>query len=461
MQIRTRLTLQFAGIFAVILLAFCLAVYYFTSLYRKNDFYERILNRAQVTAKMYLEADEVSTQEKQHNLRKYYQVLPYEIVQIYDPQNRMVFREGEGSLKVKPYFLTKVRQHRHFEYEEENRQVVGILYEDNQGDYVIVASSIDAYSLRKLANLKILLIIGYLTSLGVVLLAGWFFAKQAMRPIQKIVTQVEKINASDLHRRLREAGDQDEVSHLAATFNSMLDRLESAFEMQNTFVSNASHELRTPLTAMIGEMEVALMKPREAGEYVRVLNSILEEARLLASLSNGLLQIANASFDASKVRRTPVRVDEVLWMAAAEVKKRRPRTRLEVDFLVKPEEEERLIIKGNEPLLMIALLNVLENAEKFSPQGDAVQASIQVLNQDVVLTVRDKGRGIGPSDLKHVFVPFFRAQNARDISGHGIGLPLAEKIIRLHKGCIQVNSVIGQGTEVRICLPSQSTSIKI
>lgn len=90
-----------------------------------------------------------------------------------------------------------------------------------------------------------------------------------------------------------------------------------------------------------------------------------------------------------------------------------------------------------------------------------MQACIQVLNQDVVLTVRDKGRGIGPSDLKNVFVPFFRAENARGISGHGIGLPLAEKIIRLHKGSIQISSTIGLGTNVRITLPSQSLFIKI
>jgi signal transduction histidine kinase len=122
---------------------------------------------------------------------------------------------------------------------------------------------------------------------------------------------------------------------------------------------------------------------------------------------------------------------------------------------VQPEEEDRLIIKGNEPLLLIALLNVLENAKKFSSEGDAVQASIQVLDQEVVLTVSDKGRGIGPSDLKRVFVPFFRAENVRDIMGHGMGLPLAERVIKLHKGSIQIKSAIGKGTEVKIALPSQ------
>lgn len=444
--------MQFAGIFAMILLVLCLSVYYFTSLYRKNDFYERILDRAHDTAQMYLESDEVSKEEQERNLLAYYQVLPDEIVQIYDPQNQLVFHDGVGPLQISPAFLEQVRQNQHQEYEEDNRQVVGIRYQDNQSEYVIVASCIDEYSLRKLTNLKILLIFGYIGSLGVVLVGGWFFAKQAMRPIQKVVTEVEKINASDLHRRLSQADGKDEVSHLAATFNNMLDRLETSFEMQKTFISNASHELRTPLTAMIGEMEVALMKTRDSQEYERVLLSILEDARRLAALSNGLLQIAHASFDTSKIKMSPLRLDELVWMATAEVQKRRPGTRIEVDFEGLPEEEEKLVVMGNEPLLLIALLNVFENAAKFSG-GQPVQISLIVCNQELDLKVTDKGRGIGPADLKHVFVPFFRADNVRDISGHGIGLPLAEKIIKLHRGSIHLRSVIGQGTTVTIKLP--------
>jgi signal transduction histidine kinase len=453
-QIRTRLTLQFAGIFAIILLVFCLVVYYFTSLYRKSDFFFRILNRAHTTAQMYLEADEATPPEREQNLRRYYQALPHEIVQVYGPQNQLVFHDGAGRLLIHRDFLRRVRERRQVEYEESNRQVVGILHADNQGEFVIVASSVDEYSLRKLANLKVLLILGYFASLGVVLLAGWVFAKQALRPIQKIVAEVKKINASDLHRRLSQADGRDEVSHLASTFNNLLDRLERAFEMQNTFISNASHELRTPLTAMIGEMEVALMKHRDAEEYERVLVSILEDARRLTALSNGLLQIASASFDASKIKMSPLRIDEVVWMAAAEVQKRRPGTRIEVGFDTLPEEEERLTFQGNESLLLIALLNVFDNAAKFSPATEPVHAILHIRPREVVLRVVDRGRGIGQADLKHVFVPFFRAENVRDISGHGIGLPLAEKIFNLHNGSIFLRSTIGEGTEVTITLPS-------
>jgi signal transduction histidine kinase len=306
---------------------------------------------------------------------------------------------------------------------------------------------------EKLADLRLILITGFLGSLLIVVLAGWAFAKQALQPFLKVVKEVEKINASDLHLRLSQADGADEVAHLALTFNKMLDRLESAFDIQSTFVSNASHELRTPLTAMIGELEVALMKPRDNPEYHRVLSSILDDARLLAKLSNGMLQIAHASFDISKIKLEAVRFDEVVFLASDEARKRQPGARIEINFTHLPEDENRLVCRGNEPLLLIALINVLENACKFSG-GKLVTASIQVQPGVIAFQVKDQGRGMQTKDLKNVFVPFWRGDNVRDITGHGIGLPLAEKIVKLHKGTIVVDSQLNVGTEVTITIPN-------
>ncbi|TPE44460.1 HAMP domain-containing sensor histidine kinase [Pontibacter mangrovi] len=459
MKIRTKLTLQFAGIFAFILILFSLVVYYFTSLYRQDDFYKRILRRAEVAARYVFEADEVGEDLQRQNMIDFYHELPYEAVRIFNSNGDLIFSHGEGNLGATKQVLEQVRQQGAVEYDNAERQVVGIRYQDNQGDYVVLASSIDAYSLRKLQNLKIILVVGFLGSVVVVVLAGWAFAKQALRPITKVVSEVEKISANDLHLRLSNAEGKDELSYLAQVFNKMLDRLELAFEMQSTFVSNASHELRTPLTAMIGELEVALMKQREPEEYKRVLQSTLEDARLLTELSNGLLQIAQASIDPSKIRLNLVRFDELVWMARDQALKRHPQARIDIDFANFPDDENRLTVRGNEALLLIAVVNVLENALKFSPNGRVAVGQIEVQRHDVVLRVQDRGLGISEEDLKHVFVPFFRAENVRNITGHGIGLPLTERILKLHKGSIEVRSQINKGTEVTIKLPQAYTII--
>lgn len=459
MKIRSRLTLQFAGIFALILTLFSLVIYYFTSLYRQDDFYERIVRRAHILAAYVLEADEVDAGTRRKNEIDYYHELPYEAVRVYRTDGKLLFSNNQGVLKVDKGLLERVQREKMVMVEQNVRQIVGMYYPDNQGNFVVIASSVDAYSLRKLQHLKIILIVGFLGSLVIVLLAGWAFAKQALRPITKVVSEVEKISASDLHMRLSNADGKDELSHLAKTFNNMLDRLETSFEMQSTFVSNASHELRTPLTAMIGELEVALMKPREQEEYQRVLQSTLEDARLLAELSNGLLQIAQASIDSSKITYASLRFDELVWMAHDQAVKRQPNTHFDINFENMPEEEDRLLVKGNEALLLIAIVNVLENAAKFSPAGHHVVVLIAVEKDRVLLKVRDKGLGIAEEDLKHVFVPFFRAYNVRNITGHGIGLPLTERILKLHRGTISVNSIIHEGTEVVVSLPQSYTFV--
>ena len=456
MTIRTKLTLQFAGIFSVILILFSIFIYIFVAWYHEKDFRENLQDRANIVAHVYLDANRVSQETYRRILRQYNQTLPYEIVKVYDNAGKLVFQEGEGDLPISPDLIQALKQGREIPALIRDRQLVGVPYldENTNNRYYIMASSRDLNSQQQLRELRLILTVGCLAAIAIVLVAGRLFAQQALLPITKVVQEVEKISASDLHLRLSAADGSDELSHLAHTFNNMLDRLEQAFEMQKTFISNASHELRTPLTAMIGELEVALMKSRPDHEYERVLRATLAEARLLTRLSNGLLQIAQTSFDSSKIKLERVRFDEIIYQASEETKKRHRQALIQVNFENLPENENKLICLANEPLLLIAVINVFENACKFSPADGVIAATIKLTGSELQLVVQDQGVGIKDEDLKHVFVPFFRAENVRDISGHGIGLPLAEKIIKLHQGSIHVSSVLNIGTEVVITLPA-------
>jgi len=453
MKIKTRLTLQFAAIFAGILLLFSFVVYFYSDYSRAQDFNGRIRNRAYATAHYVLDADTVSHRQHVLDQRLYYQMLPQEAVSVLDHRQKQIFHEGVVPLEVDKDFLNDILSNGEARQNRGDRQLVGIRYLHRRENYIILASAVDQHNLEKQHQLRTILIFGFLGSMGVVLLCGWVFSKAALYPFLKVVSEVETISASDLHLRLSQASGTDEVAQLAQTFNHMLHRLETAFEAQRTFVSNASHELRTPLTAMIGELEVALMKKRTPEEYERVLLSTLDEAKLLTQLSNGLLQMVQASTDLSTVTMTVLHMDELVWQACAEARKRQPNLQIEVNFENMPDDEQELIIRGSEALLLIAMVNVLENAAKFSQDVPEITASIRVLDKDLVLTVKDQGMGMTPDDVRKVFVPFFRAENVREISGHGIGLPLAEKIITLHKGSIYISSQLNQGTEVTITLP--------
>lgn len=465
MTIRTRLTLQFALILAVTLLLFSLVIYYFTYHSRREFFSESLFARARIVAHVYLDgtnrADEESRASYRRYLRQFYRTLPEEEVRVFDARDRVVFKEGrDGREQIPLELLRAVRKDgREVVLEDDYRQTVGLLYRDAaRGDFVVLASSVDADSRQKMHDLFTVLLSGLLASFVIVGIGGFFFAGQALKPMQRIIQEVDSITASDLHRRLSQADGQDEVSLLAQRFNSLLNRLETAFAGQRTFVRDASHELRTPLTAIIGQLEVALLQQeRTTQEYRRVLQSTLDAARLLKDLTNGLLQIARASDDPSQVPRTLIRLDELLLQAHEEVHRRHPTCRIDLDF-GEPADNRRRVpygVLGNEALLLSAFLNVLENACKFSVGcTEPVVATLTASLTQVRLEVRDRGVGMSEADRQQVFVPFFRADAVRNVPGHGIGLPLTAKIMELHEGAVHVESQLGEGTAVALVLPA-------
>ncbi|WP_165903779.1 HAMP domain-containing sensor histidine kinase [Hymenobacter gummosus] len=459
MSIRLRLALQFAAIVAVTLLLFSALIYVFTYYSRGEFFADSLRNRARVVAHVYFDGQHPLT-DQQHReaysryLRQLYRSLPDEEVRIYAPDGRVLFREGQTTQRALPpgWLNTiaaplKVR-------EADQRYTIGIHYSvPGQGRFLVVAWSVDVDTQRQLRTLRGILGLGLLVSMVLTGIGGWVFAGQALQPMRRAVQEMGSITAYDMHRRLSGADGQDEVSQLASTFNSLLDRLETAFVGQRTFVRDASHELRTPLTVIIGELEVALLQERNVEGYQQVLRSTLDAARLLKDLTNGLLQIARASDDPSQVPLKPLHLDELLLQAHEEVQRRHPTCRIDLHFQL-PAEAPDPLVRGNEALLLSAILNVLENACKFSSGTEQpVVATLAALDGRISLEVRDQGVGMSEADRQQVFVPFFRADNARGVPGHGIGLPLTHKIMELHGGSIQVQSALGQGTTVTLELP--------
>lgn len=267
-----------------------------------------------------------------------------------------------------------------------------------------------------------------------------------------MMVQVKSISSRNLHLRLNVEESGDEINDLAGTFNNMLDRLETAFETQNNFVSNASHELSTPLTAIIGEAELALNKERTQEKYIYSLQNILHEAGRLEHITKSLLHLAQTGFDGKKQEWGQIRSDELLFTVKNTIDKLHPGNKVEIDYSLFPEEEEKLVIPGNEQLLELALSNIVMNAVKYS-NNEPVSIALAATEKKNIIIVKDQGIGIPPEDLPYIFSPFFRASNTGRFKGYGIGLPLAMNIIRMHKGDIIVNSRVNQGTEIRVELP--------
>jgi len=257
MKIKTRLSLYFTLISSGALLLVLVAVYIAVFSFFTADFYSRLTDRTNLASQLYLKADELTADSMLQIQQKYLDRLPDEVIRIYDSNNLSAFKMNHNFYWTKT-IIEQVRRDKYVAYEEGDRKVVGKFYQDNQGDFVILASAVDENSARRMLMLgKITVVLFIIFGTGL-FFAGQMFAQKALSPVNKIIAQIQNIRSSNLHLRVSQVKSKDEIAELIDNFNRLLAHLQNAFELQQTFVANASHELRTPLTSIMGEVELAL-----------------------------------------------------------------------------------------------------------------------------------------------------------------------------------------------------------
>jgi signal transduction histidine kinase len=299
------------------------------------------------------------------------------------------------------------------------------------------------YDMFRILNIKLLAIWAVLFT--ILFIIGYFMARNSLSPVSKIVKQVEEITASNLNKRVEVDNPKDEIGELAATFNNTLDRLEESFESQKMFVSNVSHELRTPMAALIAELELTLYKERSNEDYKKVVENALADARKIEKLSNGLMDLAKASYNTDQISMIPVRLDEALLDASSMVMKTQSDYNVNLIFVENIDDDRMVTINGNEYLLRTAFANLMENNCKFS-HNHCSTVQISFSDNKVFIRFLDTGIGISAKEIEHIFKPFFRGENHHFSIGNGIGMTLVERIVKLHHGSISVNSLKGEGT---------------
>lgn len=453
MNIRTRLTLQFAGIVAVIVVLSHISIYYFSSQYRSVQFQTRLREKANTTADLLINVDDISAELLRIIDRNKKDLLFQENVKVYNFRNQVLYtNNSKDDFGSDPEFLNKVRSTGEQILVKDQVELVAVLYNDDYNKYVITASAIDTYGLRKLGNLMEILTASFILIMIIVIVSGWIYAGRALRPISKMVNKVNHISASNLDVRLDQGNGKDEISRLAGTFNKMLDRIEASFRMQKMFVANASHEIKNPLTVITSQVEVALLRERTTEEYKNTLTSILEDVRRLNRFSKRLLDLARIDADALNAAFVPLRIDELIWKCLEDMRRNHPEYIL--NFVPElPEAEEKLIVNGSADLLTIALVNIIDNGCKFSPDHK-VTLSLSADANGCYFSCSDNGSGIPKDELPMIFEPFYRGKTTVGVPGHGIGLSLVHRIVNLHGGTIKIESPQGSGTHVKVFVPS-------
>ncbi len=453
MQIRNKLTYQFVGIVATVLLVATITIFVLFVEFRKRDFYMRLNDKAIATANLLLEdniVDAATLKLIDQNLRG---ALPQEKVIIFNSFAEKIYStDDDNKFTTTENLLKKIRAQKEIRFTQGDYEWLGLFYKFENRDYIILAAAMDIYGFRKLNFLGFSLVAVYIGMLIAVYFFGWTYAGRALKPISKVVSEVSRISVNNLNARVGEGNGQDEIAQLAKTFNKRLERIESAFNAQRSFVGNASHELRNPLSIIRGQLEVALLRPREKKEYIETLQSLLEDINHLTIISNRLLSLAQVSGVGLIDPKNEIRIDDLLLEVRDELLLSVPEYVINISFESDFENEDIFLFHGNERLLRIAFFNLMENACKYSPDHSC-KIDIGSEEKKVVIRFSDKGVGIPAEDLKNIFEPFYRARNVLDRKGHGIGLSLVEKIVKLHGGSIVVDSTEKKGSAFTMKLP--------
>jgi signal transduction histidine kinase len=449
MPVRLRITLLFTAIVFIILGLVCGAVYYYTYNNRLKNAKTRLINRAITTGRLLSQTTIFNPQLIQKIDSSTAMSFKQKTVQAYDYLNNMIYSfsdHPEDTVKVDPKKLDDARVNKSVFFSINQKDAVAYHYTDKNNRIVIVASGLDEEGKKILRQLSYFLLVSFIGGIIIAFISGLFFSRSLLLPVQKIADEVNEISAQNLTRRIATSHNRDEWNHLSNTLNELLNRLQESFQMQQRFIANASHELSTPLTSISSQLEVSLQRKRTAEEYRNVMDSILQDVRHMSKLTQTLLEFAKASGSAGGIEINPIRIDEILLRLPAEVAKLNNNFSVLLSFGDLPEDEEELLIFGNEELLLTAIKNIVINACKYSETREAI-VHLSANNAIVSITIEDKGKGIPETELKSIFEPFYRVEESRTTEGFGLGLSLASRIIKIHKGEIQVNSTPGIGTK--------------
>ncbi len=302
----------------------------------------------------------------------------------------------------------------------------------------------------------LLLIIGlaYPVVLIVTSGGGAFLAGRALAPIDSVTQMARRISAEDLGQRLALDLPDDEAGRLATTFDEMIERLDQAFRRQRQFTADASHEMRTPLTAIKGQTEVVLQRDRGPDEYREVLRGVNAEIDRLIRLVGSLLTLARADAARIPIDRERLSVESLVNDAIESIRPLAVEKGLSLTVENSPERQ----IFADQDLLLQLLLNLLDNAAKYTPSGGSITVSWRGEGGGIAIAVADTGPGIAPDQQAQVFERFYRVDSARSRrqGGAGLGLSICLWIAEAHGGSIELKSEPGQGSTFSLKLPAES-----
>ena len=451
MSIKQKITVGFSVLVAALLLLFSVFIFQTYESYRQSQMRTRLQRRA-LLAQLYF-------QNRREFQRSSYLTLPEQHESLFNVRNQRIYSSsGPDDYRVPVSLLTQARQQEvYFTYPSPRwdapKEGIALSFTFVEGQYVAVVSAYDLAGRQTSRNLLLILFAGNVLSLLIIALVGFVFARRAMQPFDQLIGELDSATVNDFSFRLTPSTTTDESGYLADSFNQLLSRLQQLARSQDNFVAYASHEIRTPLTVVKGMLETALAYDQTLSDARHSMEGALYRLEGAIDLANALLQLAEVENLRPAQLQEDVNLVDTILDTVAYFREKYAQQHIELQLTDEFAEQSSAIrVVGNATLLRTVLVNVIDNASKYSG-FKPVSVRVHYESPWIVVRVVDQGIGIPAAQLTDIFLPMMRADNVGSVHGFGLGLTLAKKIADMHSGQLGVDSVPGRGTVVSIRLP--------
>jgi signal transduction histidine kinase len=433
-RLRIRFAIGFCLLFALFLASSLAIIYASYADFRKDEFFKRLEDRAITTFRFLVEVEQIDNTLLRLIDKNTLNSLYDESILVYKEKELIYESLNPPKIQFRQELFDRVKEKQKIYTTQEDYEVVAAYVVQDGASYTIFASAYDKFGRRKLAFLKQLIAFVFISGVAAASFASFFFVKRVIRPLDELNVKIQNIDSENLHVRLNEQGQGDEVDKLARSFNKMLERLDDSFRFQKNFVHYASHELRTPLTAAVTATENALSKNLTIEQHNNLLLQLFRQLQDLTSMTNALLLLSDKKIDT--LQYPDLRLDELVFRSIEIIRNLYNDAQIELDLDGNISSEDSMTVRGNEPLLIMAFNNLLKNAIQYS-DNKSVRVTVRVNHHSKEVEFKNRGHVLPEHEQTQLFTPFFRGRNASFTSGLGLGLPLVKLIAELNKASVK------------------------
>ncbi|MBS1808629.1 MAG: heavy metal sensor histidine kinase [Acidobacteria bacterium] len=461
-SIRFRLTAWYAGLLALLLLLFGGSTWFGLAHYLHRSLSEGLARQAQQIGENFLVdvktsgdryvADEINEHYSPEQNDHFIRVTRADGSVLYLSGTPLNQGFDPTQVSAAPLALSRASTREEHLPSGSELLIYSLPYTARDGSQFVIENGASDDSIENvLRGLLLTLTIALPVVITVAVAGGYWIMRRALRPLDEIASGAERITSHNLGERLPVTPSGDEVERLSLSLNRMIERLDESFQYIRRFTADASHELRTPLTVLRGELEAMAQRPRLAAEVRDTIGSSLEETERLARIVESLLAISR--LDAGEAHMERIRFD-LTELTGTTVEQMRLLAE-DRNIALKYEANSDVTIEGDQARIKQVIVNLVDNAIKYTPEGGTVKVMVGLENNRAVLRVEDNGTGIPAAALPHLFERFYRVDKARSrqLGGTGLGLAIVKSIVTAHGGQVTVESTENKGSQLLVELP--------